>query len=179
MIETERLIIRPWEDSDRAPFAAMGQDVEVMRYLGPLQSRTDVDAAVDRMIKMQEALGYSFWALERREDDAFLGCCGLKPGPPDTPLADEIEIGWRLARGHWGQGYALEAAAASLDWGWANLDCASIMAMTVQANTASWGLMERLRMVRRGDLDFDHPALALVDPLRRHIVYEASRPSAA
>lgn len=176
MIATDRLIIRPWRDSDRAAFAAMGRDPQVMRFLGPLQSREECDQAIDRMMAMQTALGMCFWAVERRDDAAFIGFCGLKPGPVDTPLADGIEIGWRLAQVYWGQGYAREAAQASLDWGWTNLDCLAISAITVMANSASWGLMERLGMQRVPDGDFDHPSLPEGHPLRRHIRYTIARP---
>lgn len=178
MIETERLIVRPWRDADREPFAAMGQDAEVMRFLGPLMSRAESDAAVDRMMALQAERGHCFWAVERRADGAFLGFCGLKRGPADTPIADDIEIGWRLGRAHWGQGYAREAAAACLDWSWATLNVMSIAAITVQGNSASWGLMERLGMTRRPDEDFDNPNLAPGDPLWRHITYRIARPAA-
>jgi len=177
MIETERLIIRPWQERDRAPFAAVGQDEAVRRFLGPLQSREESDAVVDRLIAMQAAQGYCFWALERRADGVFLGFCGLKPGPAGTPIADKVEIGWRLAAPYWGQGYAREAAEASLDWGWRNLRHQAIYSMTVPANRASWGLMERLGMQRRPDLDFDHPEVPDGSPLKSHIVYRIDRPA--
>ncbi|OYY67925.1 GNAT family N-acetyltransferase [Sphingomonas sp. 28-63-12] len=177
MIETERLILRPWQDRDRVPFAAMGQDALVMRYLGPLQSRTETDAAIDRMIELQVALNHCFWAIERRVDAAFLGFCGLKPGPDRTPIAGGIEIGWRLASAHWRQGYAREAAQASLEWGWENLIDTAILAMTVAANAASWGLMDRLGMYRQPALDFDHPGVPEGSPLRRHMIYRIDRPA--
>jgi RimJ/RimL family protein N-acetyltransferase len=88
-----------------------------------------------------------------------------------------MEIGWRLARPYWGQGYAREAAEASITWGWANTDTPEIAAMTVIANSNSWGLMERLGMVRDFEADFDHPAVAEGDPLRRHILYRIARPA--
>jgi len=127
------------------------------------------------MMGMQEALGHCFWALEERETGKFLGFCGLKTAPPGTPIADDIEIGWRLKRAAWGRGYAREAALASLDWGFTNLDCLRIAAITVPANTRSWGLMERLGMTRRTDLDFEHPSLAPGDPLRQHLTYVMER----
>ena len=176
-LETERLILRRWKDSDRAPFHAMCCDADVMRYLGPLMSRDESDAAVDRLNAILDQHGYTFWAIERRSDGAFLGFTGLKPGPEATPLFGKPEIGWRLATAFHGQGYAREAAQASLDWGWANLPDDSIFAMTVTGNTASWGLMERLGMVRRADLDFDHPSVADDSPLKRHIVYSIARPA--
>ncbi len=177
MIDTERLIVRPWRDSDRAPFHAMSCDPEVMATLGPVQTRAESDTAIDRQIAVQGARGYCFWALEDRADGSFLGFCGLKIAPDAIPgIEGAIEIGWRLRRNAWGHGYAREAAAACIDWGWANLADDRIIAITTPSNVRSWGLMERLGMVRRHDLDFDHPALALDDPLRPHLTYEVLRP---
>ncbi|WP_084581019.1 GNAT family N-acetyltransferase [Sphingomonas azotifigens] len=174
MIETERLLLRGWTDADRAPFHAMANDPRVMAYIGPLQSRAESDAGIDRQRAFQAGHGHCFWALERREDGAFLGFCGLKPGAAGTPIAGDIEIGWRLATEHWGQGYAREAAAASLAWGWQHLAASSIAAITVEANARSWGLMERLGMQRVPDGDFDHPTA--IPALRRHRTYRIHRP---
>lgn len=174
-IETERLALRSWRSADAEPFLAMGRDPQVMEFLGPLLDRADIDAAIARQDDFQRRLGHCFWAVERCEDGAFLGFCGLKPGPEGTPLEGRIEIGWRLAHHAWGQGYAREAAQASLDWGFAQLPAETIWAMTVPGNVRSWGLMERLGMVRQGALDFDHPAFAPGHPLRRHIVYAARK----
>jgi RimJ/RimL family protein N-acetyltransferase len=177
MIETPRLLLRNWRDADAAPFNAMCSDPEVMRYLGPLQTMAETQAVIARIRALQADTGYTFWAVERREDGQFLGFCGLKTPPPGIAvLVGEIEIGWRLARAAWGAGYAREAAQASLAWGWENLPNDRIMAMTVTANTRSWGLMERLGMVRRPDMDFAHPALVDGDPLKPHIVYVIDRP---
>lgn len=177
MIETARLLIRPWRDSDRAPFAAMNADPEVTRYLGPLQARAQSDAMVDRQIALQRALGHCFWALERHADGAFLGFCGIKPGPDGTPIAGLPEIGWRLARAHWGLDYAREAAEACLRWACAERGWPGVYAITVRANAASWGLMLRLGMQRRLDMDFDHPAVPDGDALKPHLTYQASRPA--
>jgi RimJ/RimL family protein N-acetyltransferase len=177
MIETERLILRPWQDNDLAPFATMSRSPEVQRYLGEPQSEEQIAEAAERVSGRFAKLGYGRWSVERREDGRFIGLCGVVPfDRPETPIHGEIEIGWQLDPSVWGQGYAKEAAAASLNWGWTNLDCPQIVAITVAANTASWGLMERLGMQRRTDLDFGHP---LFDPghrLHRHIAYMAVRP---
>ena len=174
MIETERLILRPWREADVAPFRAMSRDPEVMRYLGPLTDEATSRAGYERMVAIEAEVGFCFWAIERKDAAAFIGFCGLLPGT--SPIEGEIEIGWRLARNAWGQGYAREAAAAALDWGWANLDTQSIVAITVPANVRSWGLMERIGMTRVVDGDFDHPNLAAGDPLRRHLLYRIGRP---
>jgi RimJ/RimL family protein N-acetyltransferase len=180
VIETARLTLRGWEERDVMPFAAMCADPEVMAHLGGPQARDEVEAAIARQRASQARDGHCFWAIERREDGALLGFCGLRlGGHPATPASDELEIGWRLRRDAWGQGYAREAAEASLAWGWANTGRARIAAWTIPPNRASWTLMERLGMVRRPDLDFAHPAFPADHPLSAHIVYAAERPATA
>jgi RimJ/RimL family protein N-acetyltransferase len=128
-------------------------------------------------MKLQETLGHCFWALERRDTGDFIGFCGLKIMPDGIRgLEGVIEIGWRLQRAAWGQGFAREAAEASLAWGFANLPVDRIAAITTPGNVRSWGLMQRLGMTRRHDLDFLHPNLAPDDPLAPHITYEMLRP---
>ena len=172
MIETERLVLRTWRDADRAPFAALNADPAVMQYL-PATDRAASDAGIERMRAAQAEAGHCFWALERREDGAFLGFCGLMPAR--EPL-NEVEIGWRLVRDAWGHGYATEAAQASLAWGWVNLDTPTIMAITVPDNIRSRAVMERIGMHYVEGGDFDHPALPEGDPLRRHVLYRIARP---
>jgi RimJ/RimL family protein N-acetyltransferase len=177
MIETERLRLRGWIRSDRAPFFRMCNDPAVMEYLGPPMSMGDVEDATERQNAFLARYGFCFWAVERKEDGAFLGFCGLKPGPEDTPIWGRIEIGWRLATAHWGQGYAREAAEACLEWAWANCDADRVWAITVSGNDRSWGLMERLGMQRHAELDFVHPEPDVADRLKPHITYSIGRPA--
>ena len=115
MIETERLSLRPWEDRDLAPFAAMSADPAVMEHLNGVQDHSAASVTMERLRDVQRTQRHCFWAIERYADGAFLGFCGLRVGGhPGTAVADELEIGWRLARHAWGQGYAREAAAASI-----------------------------------------------------------------
>jgi RimJ/RimL family protein N-acetyltransferase len=174
-IETERLILREWQDDDADAVYAIGQDARVMRYLGPLMSRHDAQALVAGQIVYHRLFGHCFWPIERRDDSAVIGLCGLNPGPKETPLADQIEIGWRLAHDTWGRGYAYEAAVACLDYAWAHLDAMSVAAMTVPDNVRSRRLMERLGMRHYPAQDFDHPALDINNPLRRHVSYRIDR----
>ncbi len=177
MIATERLTLRPWTARDAAPFHRLCTDPLVMRTIGPLMTREASDAAIERQRGFQDRLGYCFWVVERREDRAFLGFCGLQPGAQGTPIEGAVEIGWRLASPEWGKGYAREAAAASLDWSWTNLAVDAVMAITARVNDRSWGLMERLGMKRVAGMDFDHPRVPDGDPLRPHITYRADRPA--
>lgn len=177
MIETERLILRPYEARDRAALRAQCDDPEVMRFLIAVPDDAALDTMIERMDGYLRDYGFTFWTVERRSDDAVIGVCGLKPGAPGTPIAGQVEIGWRLARDYWGQGYAREAAQACLDWAWANTDAREVAAITVPDNAASWGLMERLGMRRIVDGDFDHPLVADDSPLKRHILYRIDRPA--
>lgn len=176
VIETERLILRSWSVADVAALHAICSDPRVMTYLGDAQSEDEIRAAIDRQNGFQSAHGHCFWAMERKTDGAMIGFCGLKPGPAGTPLEGRIEIGWRLAAHAWQQGYAGEAARASLDWGWAHLAVPSIWAITVPDNSRSRLLMDRIGMSRHEELDFDHPALPPGHRLRRHVTYSIGRP---
>ena len=175
-IETPRLILRPWQDSDRAPFAIMSADPVFRQNLGPPLSRAESDTAADRQFALQADHGFCFWAAQRREDAKFIGYCGFKIAPEAIAgIENAIEIGWGFARHAQGQGYAREAATACLAWGFDTRRFDRIIAITTPGNTASWGLMEHIGMTRRHDLDFAHPALATTDPLSPHITYEIVR----
>lgn len=176
MIETSRLILRPWREEDGPEFIRLTNTPAVMAHLGGVQvDAAGIEATIARQQRYQAELGHCMWLINRRSDNALLGFCGLQPGSIGT-IDGEIEIGWRLREDAWGQGYAKEAARASLDWGWANLDTRRIVAITVPANTSSWGLMIRLGMERRPDMDFGHPLFAAEHPLHRHIAYVLERP---
>ncbi|MGL4543710.1 MAG: GNAT family N-acetyltransferase, partial [Polymorphobacter sp.] len=119
--------------------------------------------------------GYCFWPVVRRRDGVFLGICGLKDGAPDTPIAADVEIGWRFAQHAWGQGYATEAARAALVHGFADPAVKRIAAITTLANRESWRVMERLGMTRDFAADFDHPQVPVGNPVRPHISHFITR----
>jgi RimJ/RimL family protein N-acetyltransferase len=171
MIETERLILRRWREADRSPYAAMMADPEVGYWLGATLNEAQANAQVDRFMVASPARGPGWLVLERRDDAAFLGAGCLREVPPEHPLAGAVEIGWRLARSAWGAGYATEAAHALLDHGFKRLGLPEIIAFTAVSNARSRAVMERLAFERRPDRDFDHPALEIGHPLRRHVVY--------
>lgn len=173
MIETERLILRRFEERDRAPLHAMWADPRVMADLGPVKTADDSEAALARHASY-DPLG--FFVVEQRGSGATIGFCGLKPGAPNTPIADMLEIGWMLAVPYWGGGHAREAAAASIAWGWATRDDAAIVAITSRRNAKSRGLMERLGMSHVATMDFKHPLFAMDDPLSDTVTYRIERP---
>ena len=149
----------------------------VTANLGGPASVEEIDAGLSRIRKSQGDNGFCFWTLERKADEAFLGYCGLKrTNLPDTPVENDVEIGWRLREDAWGQGYATEAATAVLDWAWANLNAPRIVSFTIPANRSSQRVMRRIGMRRRGDLDFAHPNFPPDHQLSAHVAYAADRP---
>jgi len=174
-LETERLILRDWRVGDLERFAAVTNTPQVMRWLdGPLD-QAGLAATRDRVLACQARHGHCFWLVERKDDGGHLsgevlGFCGLKRGDaPDSTFAGQFEIGWRLREDAWGRGYAKEAATAAMDAAFDRFDAFEVMAITVIENTASWGLMERLGMRRRADLDYEDTRYEL--PLRRTLAW--------
>jgi RimJ/RimL family protein N-acetyltransferase len=158
MIETERLRLRNWRAGDDALLHQHCNTPSVMRWLGGVKPREVMTIIVERFQQWQALHGHSFWAVERREDNAFLGFCGLKIGDdPGSPVEGEVEIGWRFREDVWGRGYAKEAAIASLDFAFDRTQAEQVVALTVAGNSPSWGLMERLGMTRQPELDYVGP----------------------
>jgi RimJ/RimL family protein N-acetyltransferase len=172
-LETPRLILRDWREEDIEPFIRHLNVEPVMRWLGGVRTPEQQEAAVrERFMAWQESRGFTFWAVERKSDGELLGFCGLKiADDPDSPVEGEVEVGWRLREDSWGHGYAKEAAIASLDFAFGRLGAERVVALTVEGNAPSWGLMLRLGMARRPDLDYA-TALWADGPV---IVYEMRR----
>ena len=151
---TERLILRDWREEDWAEFWRGTNTPAVMQWLGGELEASGMAAAQARLETYQASYGHTFWVVERQGDGAILGFCGLKRCTDEDGPFGMPEIGWRLRESAWGQGYAKEAARASLAVGFERFGFEEIVALTVQGNTASWGLMLALGMTRRPDLDF-------------------------
>ncbi|MFI4975753.1 MAG: GNAT family N-acetyltransferase [Caulobacterales bacterium] len=173
MIETERLILRPWREGDREPFAAIIGDPLVGAWLGGVLSRDQAGAAFDRMLAFWSEHHHGQFAAERKIDGVLVGRVGVRRVPLgwNHPMGGEVEVGWLLARDAWGSGYATEAGAAVLSWGFEVLAVPEIYSWTARTNHRSEAVMQRIGMVRAPDHDFDHPDLAADDPLRPHVVY--------
>ena len=174
-IETERLRLRRWRDADRAPFATMSADPAVMEFFPSLLTPDQASAFIDRVEAHWDAHGFGNYALEERATGAFVGLTGLFKVFPEAHFAPSVEIGWRLARPFWSQGYAREAAEAVLAAAFAEHDFPEIVAFTAVPNVRSAALMQRLGMTRDPADDFDHPGVAEGHLLRRHVLYRLSR----
>lgn len=166
-LRTERLILRPWREEDLEPFAALNDDPKVMEYFPAHLSRAESDAMAERIRTHFERESFGLWAVEVPGVAPFIGFTGLQK-PSFMPV---VEVGWRLAHEYWGAGYATEAARASLEWGFANLELDEIVAMVVPTNRRSQRVMEKLGMTRDPNADFDHPRIVEGSPVRRHWLF--------
>jgi RimJ/RimL family protein N-acetyltransferase len=157
--QTERLRLRNWRPEDERRFYEIMNTPAVMENLGGVQTPEQWHEAIERMAGFQRDFGHTFWIVEARSTGEILGFCGLKRvnAPGAGALTGTAEIGWRLRESAWGQGIAKEAAIATFDLAFADFGYPEVIALTVPNNRASWGLMERLGMVRREDLDFVDP----------------------
>jgi RimJ/RimL family protein N-acetyltransferase len=173
-IRTERLLMRRWRDADRRPFAAMNADPEVMRYFPAMLDRGASDEHLDRMEALFERQGFGLWALEDAATGRFLGFTGLNPMPAGVPGAGGMEVGWRLARHAWRQGYATEAGTAALGVAFHGAGLAEVWSMTAVLNEPSQAVMRRLGMTLHAH--FEHPRIEPGHPLRPHVVFRIPRP---
>jgi RimJ/RimL family protein N-acetyltransferase len=174
-LETERLILRDWREADWPEFFRLTNTPAVMRWLGPVMDAGKSAAQRARVESCAARHGHCFWVMERQADGGhlsgeLLGFCGLKRADaPGSPVEGMFEIGWRMREDAWGRGYAKEAAQASLRAGFERFGAEEMVALTVEGNADSWGLMKRLGMRRREDLDF--PDDRYPPELRDTIVY--------
>ena len=171
--ETERLILRPWREEDRDELAAMVADPNTMVDYPAPQDRAESDVRFERYSRTFERVGYARWCLRLRENNDFVGYCGIQPLEADHPIGEGPEIGWRLRRVHWGKGYASESARASLCDGFGRCGMAEVFSYTTTVNARSEAVMRRIGLERLEAKDFVHP------DGDRYIVYVARRPAGA
>jgi RimJ/RimL family protein N-acetyltransferase len=171
---TERLILRRWREADREPFAALNADPDVMDYFPVLLTRAESDQMIARIEAGFEQRGYGLWALQLRATGEFIGFTGLDIPSFEAHFTPTVEVGWRLARSAWRQGYATEAAWASLVFGFEEADLEEIVSFTSTVNLRSRAVMERVGMTHDPADDFDHPDLQEGHRLSRHVLYRRS-----
>ena len=156
MIETERLLLRPWRDVDRAPMAAMLADPEVMWDYERLFDRAESDSRIERYQDAYLRLGYGRFPVLDKRGDKFLGYCGIMPVFDGHPMAPGVEIGWRFTRAAWGNGYATESARACLHHGFEQCGLSEVLSYTRNDNTRSENVMKRLGLTFVPDRSWTH-----------------------
>ena len=175
VVETARLILRPWTDADVEEWVAMSADPRVMEFFPATLERADAERTAAVMRERMARDGFGWWALEVRGGAPFAGVIALQDVPFEAHFTPAFEVGWRLPHAHWGRGYATEGARAALDVAFGDLQHEEVVAMTAAVNLRSQMVMRRLGMTHDAADDFDNPRLAPGHRLRRHVLYRAKR----
>ncbi|MDN6275948.1 MAG: GNAT family N-acetyltransferase [Psychrobacter sp.] len=174
MLETDRLRLRQWKDSDFAVFAEMSADDEVMAYFPKHLSLDESKALAMKLQSIIEGKGWGLWAVALKDSDAFIGFVGLHEREDSLPFSPCVEIAWRLSKIYWGYGYATEAANAAVNFAFETLKLDEIVSFTACVNAKSQLVMERLNMVNMQN-NFYHPALEPDHELAEHVFYKMTR----
>lgn len=172
---TPRLILREWRDEDLPLFAALNADSRVMEFFPAPLTREKSDELANRIRAFFRDQGHGLWAVEVIGGCPFIGFVGLTVPGFQAHFTPCVEVGWRLAAEHWGQGYAPEAASAALAYGFSTLNLSEIVSMTTRSNLKSRRVMEKIGMQCSPADDFDHPALAQGHPLQPHVLYRLTK----
>lgn len=175
-LRTRRTLLRQWQDSDLEDWAAMNADPEVRRHFPALLTRDEALGEAARMRAVLARRGWGAWALEVPGVWPFAGFVGLMVPAWEAHFTPAVEIGWRLPRRAWGQGWASEAAAAAAAFAFEALQLDELVAITLPANEASRRVMTRIGMVHDVDGDFAHPRLPTDHPMSRHVLYRLRAP---
>lgn len=176
ILETSRLVLRPWQDSDRVPFAAVNADAQVRKYYYPrLLTAGETNELIDEANEQFAKEGFGFLAVERKADGALIGGAGLSRLGPEVPGDFPLEIGWILGRAYWRQGYATEISRRCLYFAWQELRADCVIGYTSAINTPSRRAMEKIGMIHVDGGDFDDITVPSGNILRPHVLYRIDR----
>ncbi len=174
-LRTPRVLLRQWKESDFPEYSAMNADPEVRQYFPGLLSEAEARAEGERIRSGIAQRGWGMWALEIPGRFPFAGFVGLNVPGYEAPWMPAVEIGWRLKREAWHQGFATEGAVASVKFAFEQLQLPEIVAVSVVPNTPSHNVMHKIGMARDASADFDHPRVPPDWPLKQHILHRLSR----
>ncbi|MBX9770450.1 MAG: GNAT family N-acetyltransferase [Candidatus Obscuribacterales bacterium] len=174
-LETERLFLRHWQESDVEPFCAITSDPEVRRYYPNVLSASETKTLVVRIKAHFEKENFGLWSVELKSTGEFIGYTGLQKPTIEAHFMPCVEIGWTIAKKHWGNGYAPEAAAKALEDGFTRIGLDEIVSFTTVSNDKSIRVMEKLGMTRNPKDDYSHPLLPQGHPLKPHVLFRLSK----
>lgn len=174
MLETERLILRQWQDSDHLPFIKMGKDPDVMKYFPHDLTQEDSLKLIQTASEIIDKNKWGVWAVELKENHEFIGFIGLHDQPLQFDFSPCVEIAWRLAKEYWNKGYATEGASAVLEYAFNVLHLDKVVSFTASANQPSESVMKKLGMTKVKV--FNHPEFSFAPELEQHVLYEISKP---
>ena len=169
------MLLRRWLPTDLEPYAALNADPDVREHFPSTLTRRECESEIATFEERFDEYGYGLWAVEVPGVAPCIGFIGLDLTTFDAPFTPAVEVGWRLARDHWGNGYATEGARAALQFGFDTIGLDEVVSFTAPGNVRSRSVMQRLGMTHDPADDFEHPRVQEGHPLRRHVLYRLSR----
>lgn len=175
LLNTPRLLLRPWKEADLALFAEMNRDPRVREFFPSLLKQEESDRMAHAYMSHIEIYGWGLWAVELKANGHFIGFIGLQHVDFVAPFTPAVEIGWRLAHPYWGNGYATEGALEALNCAFLQIKLPQVVSFAVYNNQRSQQVMKKIGMHHRPEEDFEHPLLPQGHPMRKHVLYRVSR----
>ncbi|MEK8131856.1 GNAT family N-acetyltransferase [Paenibacillus filicis] len=172
-METARLQLRDWEETDLEPFSRLNADEEVMTYFTKTLSAEETHVFYQSIVSEFKACGYGLYAVEVKENKEFIGFIGFRRATFEADFTPCIEIGWRLKKAAWGKGYATEGAEACLQYGFNSLGFVDVYSFTADLNAPSKNVMKKIGMSFMKT--FDHPKVEKGSLLYKHVLFHVNR----
>lgn len=169
-IETQRLLLRRWKETDLDQFVELNADPETMRYFPEPYQKERTKQFFDLIQEEFYKYGYGLYAVEEKSSGRFIGFIGFHWARFDTDFSPCIEIGWRLHKDYWNKGYATEGAKACLNHGFTNLNMSEVYSFTTKENIPSQNVMKKIGM--RFYQFFEHPDIPDNHPQKTHVCYK-------
>jgi RimJ/RimL family protein N-acetyltransferase len=172
VLQTERLLLRTWKESDLLPFFKMNSDPVVMEFFPNALTEDETQKLYEKITEFMAQNGFGLYATEEKASNQFIGFIGLNRPSFSSYFTPCVEIGWRLDRRYWNRGFATEGSRACLAHGFSALGLKEIVSFTSPLNKRSIHVMEKIGM--SFDSEFDHPNVEHGHPLKRHLLYKIS-----
>ncbi|GAA4274692.1 GNAT family N-acetyltransferase [Aquimarina gracilis] len=173
--KSERLGFRNWNFNDTEPFFKICSDDDVMEFFPSKPSKQDTQDFIYRMQEMQKENGFCYFAVDILETEEFIGFIGLCKQNYIKDLSPFVDIGWRLKKSVWNQGYATEGAKACLEYGFDKIGLDKIYSVAPEINKKSELIMKKIGMQQIKT--FNHPKLKAHKELQSCVFYEISKTS--
>ena len=175
IIETDRLILRLFEEKDIEPLSFINQDPKVCEFFPVPLNRAETETMIRKFIDHYNKNKFSIYAVELKSTKEMIGFCGLFIPSFEAHFTPCVETGWRLGSQYWNHGYATEAAKTVLQYAFETLHLNEIVSFTAVNNIRSRRVMEKIGLHHNTDDDFDHPKIEKSHPLCGHVLYRITK----
>lgn len=170
LFTSPRLGFRLWRTEDLDDFFQLNADKAVMEHFPKTLNINEVKNLIEKLQEHHIKHGFTYYATEIKATGEFIGMIGLAYREYPSPFTPAVDIGWRLKKSAWGQGYATEGAECCLAYGFKELNLKQIIAVCPEVNQRSENVMQKIGMKKIGV--FDHPKLLDHFRLKKHLCYQ-------